>query len=135
MPRYGARVADWEDVRRVATALPEVEESTTYGSPSWKVRGQLFLWERPLRRSDYEELGDDAPTGPVLGARVPDEGAKQALIASDPSVFFTTTHFDGYPAILVRLDRLEPEDLDELATEAWLARAPKRLVKQFLGGA
>ena len=70
----------------------------------------------------------------MLAARVPDEGAKQALIASDPDVFFTVAHFDGFPAVLVRLDRLEPADLDELATEAWLDRAPKRLAKQFLDG-
>jgi hypothetical protein len=126
-------VADWDDVRRVATALPEVEESTSHGNVTWKVRGKGFVWERPLSRAQRAELGDDAPDGPVLGASVPDEGVKAALIASDPAVYFTIAHFDGYPAVLVRLDALQPEDLDELATEAWLARAPKRLVREFLG--
>jgi hypothetical protein len=125
-------VADWDDVRRVATALPSVEESSSYGSLAWRVKDKTFLWERPLRRRDIEELGDAAPEGPVLGARVADVGAKEALVTDDPSVYFTTTHFDGYPAVLVRLDRLEPAELDELATEAWLARAPTRLVQQFL---
>jgi hypothetical protein len=130
-------VADWDDVRRVASALPEVTEIAAHGhtgSLAWKVKEKAFLWERPLRRRDVEELGADAPEGPVLAARVPDEGAKQALIASDPDVYFTVAHFDGFPAVLVRLDRLEAADLDELATEAWLDRAPKRLVKQFLDG-
>jgi hypothetical protein len=53
-------------------------------------------------------------------------------VTDDPAVYFTTSHFDGYPAVLVRLDRLDPAELDELATEAWLARAPKRLARQFL---
>lgn len=130
-------MVDWDDVRRVAMALPEVTEDPSHGhtgGPAWKVRDKAFLWERPLRRRDLEELGPAAPDGPVLAARVPDEGAKQALIASDPSVYFTTAHFDGYPAILCRLDVLDAADLHELATEAWLARAPKRLAKQFLDG-
>jgi hypothetical protein len=125
-------VADWEDVRRAATALPEVTEATSYGMPAWQVRKKTFLWERPLRRQDVEELGDAAPAGPVLGARVPDLGVKAALIADDPEVYFTTSHFDGYPAVLVRLEVLDVADLAELATEAWLARAPTRLARQFL---
>jgi len=61
--------------------------------------------------------------------------AKEALLADDPAVYFTTPHFDGYPAILVRLERIgaeELEELEELLAEAWLARAPKRLAKAFL---
>jgi hypothetical protein len=127
-------VATWDQVRAVAMALPEVEESTSHGSMAWRVRDKIFLWERPLRRRDLEELGDAAPPGPVLAARVPDLGAKDALLADDPSVFFATTHFNGFPAVLVRLDELDEPALDELATEAWLARAPKRLARTFLGG-
>jgi hypothetical protein len=90
------------------------------------------VWERPLRRADLEALGEDAPDGPILGARVEHLGAKEALLADDPSVYFTTPHFDGYPAILVRLDRIGLEDLDELIVEAWLARAPRRLAETYL---
>jgi hypothetical protein len=68
----------------------------------------------------------------VLGARVPDEGAKEALLADDPGVYFTTPHFDGYPAVLVRLDVIGVPELTELVTEAWLTRAPKRLAKLYL---
>jgi len=124
-------VAGWDDVRELALALPEAAEGTTFGSPSWKVRGKLFVWERPLRNRDLEELGDAAPTGPVLGAAVADEMEKRALIAEDPGVFFTTAHFDGYAAILVVLDRIGRERLRELVVEAWLARAPKRLADGF----
>jgi hypothetical protein len=98
----------------------------------WRVKEKLFVWERPLRRSDLEALGDSAPSGPILGARVEHLVAKDALLADDPYVFFTTPHFDGYPAVLVRLERIGLEDLEELIVEAWLARAPKRLVKEYL---
>jgi hypothetical protein len=100
--------------------------------PAWRVKDKLFVWERPLRRPDYEALGDRAPDGPILGARVADVGVKEALLADDPEVFFTTPHFDGYPAILVRLDRIAMDELEELIVEAWLARAPKRLAEEFL---
>jgi hypothetical protein len=90
------------------------------------------VWERPLRPSDIRALGDAAPTGPILGARLEHLGAKEALLAEDPDVFFTTPHFDGYAAILVRLDVIAGDELEELIVEAWLARAPKRLAKRYL---
>jgi hypothetical protein len=90
------------------------------------------VWERPLRHSDLRALGDAAPNGPILGARVEHLGAKEALLADDPDVFFTTPHFDGYPAVLVRLDKIALEDLDEVIVEAWLARAPKRLAQRYI---
>jgi hypothetical protein len=122
-------VATWDDVGRIVGELPE----TTEASPrTWRLRKKLIAWERPLRKADYEALGDDAPDGDILGARVPDEGAKFALIADDPSVYFTTPHFDGYPAVLVRLAEIGVPELTELITEAWLAQAPKTLAKQFI---
>jgi hypothetical protein len=96
------------------------------------VKGKGFVWDRPLRPADLAALGDAAPDGPVLGAVVPDLGAKEALLAADPGVYFTTPHFDGYAAVLVRLDRIDVDELHELVVEAWLARAPKRLAKAFL---
>ena len=123
-------MATWDDVARVCLALPGVQEGATQGGRSWKVADKLFVWERPLRRRDLEELGDDAPSGPVLGARVPDEGAKRALVAEEPGVYFTTAHFDGYPAVLARLDALDVPALTELAGEAWACRAPRRLLAE-----
>jgi hypothetical protein len=125
-------VADWEDVRRLALALPDTSERLSRELRQWRVHDKLFVWERPLRRADREALGSDAPDGPILGARVEHLGAKEALLAADPTLFFTTPHFDGYPAILVRLDRIAVADLDEVVVEAWLARAPKRLVKAYV---
>jgi hypothetical protein len=125
-------MADWTDVRRIALSLPETTEQSMHGLPSWRVRKKLFVWERPLRKSDLEALGEAAPDGPILGARVEHLLAKEALLADDPTVYFTTPHFDGYPSVLVRLERIAVSELEELTIEAWLARAPKRLAKQYL---
>jgi hypothetical protein len=122
-------VATWDDVREIAGALPGVTEGTTFGTASWKVGGKgLVVWERPLRKRDLEELADAAPDGEVLGAAVVDEGEKRALLDGEPELFFTTSHFDGYAAVLVRLDAIDRERLRELVTEAWRARAPRRLI-------
>jgi hypothetical protein len=128
-------MATWKDVSRLALALPEAEEGATYGgNRAWTVRKKLFVWERPLRKSDLDALGDAAPDGPILGARVEHLIAKEALLADASGVFFTTPHFDGYPAVLIRLPEIELDLLEEVVTEAWLARAPKRLVREFLSG-
>ena len=132
MTTYGALVATWDDVRRIALALPAASEVTSRGLAQWRVKDKLFVWERPLRRSDLEALGDAAPDGPILGARVEHLVAKEAMLADDRDVFFTTPHFDGYPAVLVQLDRIGPEDLDEVIVEAWLARAPPRLARAYV---
>jgi hypothetical protein len=125
-------VATWDDVRRIALELPETSEGISRDLRQWRVKDKGFVWERPLRRADLEALDDDAPKGPILGARVEHLVAKEALLADDPSVFFTTPHFDGYPAILVRLDQIGLEDLREVIVEAWLARAPKRVAQAYI---
>jgi hypothetical protein len=125
-------VATVADVRRIALSLPETAERESRGNLEWRVKDRGFVWERPLRRSDIDSLGDRAPDGPVYGARTADEGVKHALISDDPAVYFTTPHFNGYPAILFELDRITVGDLTELITDAWLARAPKKLADAFL---
>ena len=126
-------MANWDDVRRLALALPETDEHRSYGDAlAWRVKQKAFVWERPLRRSDLEALGDAAPTGPILGARVANLDAKDELIAESPEVYFTTPHFDGYATVLVQLDRISVEELEELVTDAWLIRAPNRLARAFL---
>jgi hypothetical protein len=125
-------MATWDDVRRLALAMPESDERISRENRQWRVKDKLFVWERPLRRSDLEALGDAAPEGPILGARVEHLVAKEALLAADPAVFFTTPHFDGYPAVLVRLEEISVEDLEEVVVEAWLCRAPKRLVQAYV---
>jgi len=125
-------MATWDDVRRLALALPATSERVSRDRCQWLVKDKLFVWERPLRPTEIESLGDAAPDGPILGARVEHVGAKDALLADDPRVFFTTPHFDGFPAILVRLERIAIDDLQEVVTEAWLVRAPRRLADAYL---
>ena len=125
-------MAGWDDVSRIALALPETTEEQAWGHRHWKVRGKGFVWERPLRRSDLKALGDAAPDGPILGARVEHLVAKEALLQDRSGVFFTTPHFDGYPAVLVLLDEIDLDGLDEVIVEAWLCRAPKRLADAYL---
>jgi hypothetical protein len=125
-------VASWDDVRRIALSLPDTSETTSRDHAFWRVRKRGFVWERPLRSTDLAALGAGAPAGPILGARVEHLLAKDTLIASNPAVFFTTPHFDGYAAVLVQLERIGAEDLHEVVVEAWLAVAPPRLVKAYL---
>jgi hypothetical protein len=125
-------MATVDDVRRIALGLPETAERESRGSLDWRVRDKGFVWERPLRKGDVAALGDRAPAGPVFAAQTADEGVKLALIADNPQVFFTTPHFNGYSAVLFELDRISIDELAELITDAWLARAPTKLAKAFL---
>jgi hypothetical protein len=132
IPAGSTSVATWDDVRRIALALPETSERESGGNRQLRVKNKLFVWERPLRRADLKALGDKTPSGPILGARVEHLVAKEALLANDEGVFFTTPHFDGYPIVLLRLDQISAEDLDEVVVEAWLARAPTGLAEAYL---
>jgi hypothetical protein len=128
-------VASWDDVRRIALSLPETTEAVSWGNAHWRVKNKGFVWERPLHQSDLaalKALGEDAPEGAILGVRVADLGVKEATIADNPELFSTIPHFDGYPAILVRLDAIGVRELEELIVEAWLDRAPKRLAQQYV---
>lgn len=122
----------FDDVRRIALALPETTERLSRENRQWRVKDKNFVWERPLRRSDLQALGATAPRGPILGVRVEHLGAKESLLAEDPDVYFTTPHFDGYPAVLIQLDHISVGKLEEVVAEAWLARAPKRLAEAYL---
>jgi hypothetical protein len=125
-------VASWDDVRRVVLSLPGTSERESRdGQLEWRVADKGFVWERPLRRSDLAGLGETAPDGPILAARTADVGVKAALVADQPEVYFTTPHFDGYAAVLVRLGAIPAQDLEELVTEAWMCRAPSKLVREL----
>jgi hypothetical protein len=124
-------VATFDDVARLALALPGTDERVSREHRQWRVGDKLFVWERPLRKSDLAALGDAAPSGPILGARVEHEGAKQALVQDPSGLYFTTPHFDGNPAILVQLEPLGLGELEELVTEAWLCRAPPKLLREY----
>ena len=125
-------MATWDDVARIVGELALTSEPSPH---DWRVGKKLLAWERPLRPSDREALersGSEPPEGDILGVRVSDEGVKFALVTEEPEVYFTTPHFDGYAAVLVKLAAISVRDLEELITEAWLTQAPKKLVQEFL---
>src|SRR2546421_3130466 len=103
-------MAGWEDVERIACALPHVEQRSSRARRQWRVRDKLFVWERPLRRGELADVETDLADGPIVAARVEHLVAKDALLADDPRVYFTTSHFDGYAAVLVRVDRIAVRD-------------------------
>ncbi len=125
-------MATWDDVDRLATALPHVLRQPDGKGYKWEVHKRHFAWERPLRKRDLEELGSAAPDGEIMGAFVADLAEKRGLIGSNPDVFFTVPHFANYPAVLVLIEKISLEQLNEVLTDAWLVRAPKRLAATFL---
>jgi hypothetical protein len=123
------------DLEQLALALPQTtKEMSDDGRPSYHVHGKLFCCHRGCRR-DAVDPATGERLDDVLMFRVPDLGVKELLVAEDRGVFFTTPHFDGYPAVLVRipdLGRLDRDELEDLVAEAWLTRAQKRVAKAWL---
>ncbi|WP_243075800.1 MmcQ/YjbR family DNA-binding protein [Microbacterium sp. SS28] len=129
--------ATLEDVRTIALALPEAAEVVDghRGGAAWRTRAGLFVWERGPSKTDVAALaalGRTWPDGPVVGVRTDGLDGKQALLETFPAEFFTIPHFDGYPAVLVRLDAIDQDLLREVVTDAWLLRAPKRVAQEWL---
>jgi len=134
MAGKAARRARLDDIRDIALSLPEVVEGDGE-RPDYSVRGKTFVFFRSPRPdavdADTGERMDD-----VICLHVPDLADKDALVQAD-GPFFTTPHFNGYRAVLLRerdLPRVTRDELEEVITDAWLARAPKRLASQFLDG-
>ncbi len=117
-------MAIWTDVSRLMKEHPLTAKRQ--GRREWRFKKHLFAWERPLRKADHVSLGANAPTGPILAVYVPLE-IKEMLLASRAEVYFTTPHFDGWPAVLVRLPYISVSELRELLRQSWLDRAPAKL--------
>ena len=124
------------DIAEIALGLPQVEESSARGGrPAFRVGGRTFVFFREPR-ADAVEADTGQRMADVVGFRVPDAGAKDALVQSD-GPWFTTRHFDGYNAVLVRerdLRSFTVDELREVVTDAWLCMAPTRLARDFLAG-
>jgi hypothetical protein len=123
-------MATQDDVRRIALALPEVVEETGHFAFSvlvdGKSKGFVWIW--------MERVAADAPRvarPDVVAVRVADLDDKQALLTAEPSKFFTEAHYNGFPAVLVRLEAIDEGEMTGLVVEAWRSQAPPALVREF----
>ena len=121
----------YREIEEFALGLPETSSTPSYGgAPALRVNKRMFARLRGEMADDTDEL-TGAPYGDVLMIGVADLGEKEALLAADGDAYFTIAHYDGYPAVLVRLDRADAEELRELLLDAWMRAAPKRAVKAY----
>jgi hypothetical protein len=127
--------ATMADLDRFAMAMPQTtKEVSDDGLPSYHVHGKLYCFHRGLR-PDAVDAATGERLADVLMFRVADLDVKELLLSDDRAVYFTTPHFRGYPAVLVRipdLARMDKEELRDLVAEAWLTRAQKRVAKAWL---
>jgi hypothetical protein len=123
------------DLDELALALPQTAKTVSEdGRPSYSVNGKLYCLHRS-RRPDAVDPETGERLDDVLMLRVEDLDVKELILADDRGIFFTTRHFAGYPAVLIRipdLARLDRDELEDLVVEAWLTRAPKRVAKAWL---
>jgi hypothetical protein len=126
-------MTSFEDVGRLAAELPEVTEGERHGHRTWFVRGKGFAWERPFSKADVKRFGaEPPPSGPILAVKVADLNEKEAVLAAGHTGFFTITHFDGFPAVLIQLDEVDRAQLREALLDGWLACAPPTLAERYL---
>lgn len=124
-----------KNLDRLALSLPDVEkELSDDGRPSYSVNGKVFVFHRG-QRPDAVDPESGERLKDVLMFRVDGQEAKELVLADPRGLWFTTPHFNGYPAVLIRIPDLKHVDRDELrdaVIDAWLTRAPKRVAKAWL---
>ncbi|HYO39326.1 MAG TPA: MmcQ/YjbR family DNA-binding protein [Nocardioidaceae bacterium] len=125
-------MTSYDEVAAFACALPEVTETPSYGgAPALRVNKKLIGRLRAEMADHVDELTGE-PYGDVLMVCTADLGEKEALLASDPRTYFTVPHYDGYPAVLVRLGSADLDELRELVLEAWMRAAPQRALRAYV---
>ena len=128
-------MATMADLDALAMAMPQTtKEVSEDGRPSYLVHGKMYCFHRS-RRPDAVDPASGERMADVLMFRVADLDVKELILSDDRGVFFTTPHFNGYPAVLMRipsLTQLDRDELRELVVEAWLTRAQKRVAKAWL---
>ena len=126
-------MADQSDVRRIVLALPgtaEAEDHFGFSAPGkgGKRRGLVWAWNERV-----EPKKPRVPNPGVVAVRVANRQEKEILLAADPAKFFTEPHYNGYPAVLVRLEAIDQDELAEVITDAWRAIVPARMATEFDG--
>ena len=130
-------MATLDDVRAIALDLPDVVERVDghRGGATWRTPAGAFVWQRGPSRRDLEQLealGRSWPAGDIVGVRTDGLQVKEGLLETYPDAFFTIPHFDGFPAVLVRLDAIAADHLREVITDAWLLKVTKRVGREWL---
>ncbi len=128
-------MATMDDLDQLAMAMPETtREIAEDGRPAYLVHGKVFCFHRG-RRPDAVDPSTGERLGDVLMFRVDGPEAKELVLSDPREIFFTTSHFDGYSAVLIRipdLARLDRSELKDAVVDAWLTRAHKRVAKAWL---
>ncbi|WP_152361233.1 MmcQ/YjbR family DNA-binding protein [Microlunatus speluncae] len=128
-------MATVKDVEKIVAGLPEVTTGERHGQPTWFVGGKAFAWHRGFSKADLKRFGDETPpSGPIFAVVVGDLAEKEGVLAGSSAAVFTIPHFDGYAAVLIQLEAIDRKELRELITDAWLAKAPRKLAESFLAG-
>ena len=129
-------MATMKDLDKLALTMPEATKEVEDGRPTYKVHEKMFCFHR-RRRPDAVDPETGERLDDVLVFRVADLGVKEMLVADARGIYFTTPHWKGYSAVLMRirdLGQLDRDELRDLVEEAWLTRAQKRLAKEWLAG-
>jgi hypothetical protein len=131
------RMSSMKDLDRLALSLPEaVKEMRDDDRPAYLVNSKLFCFHRVPRKDAVDDVTGER-LDDVLAFRLADEEMKSMWLSDERSIFFTTDHFNGHPWILLRirdLPQVDRDELGEVVSDAWLARAPSRLTKSWLAG-
>ena len=123
-----------KDLDRLALAMPEATKEVEDGRPTYKVHDKMFCFHRGPRKDAVDPETGERLTD-VLAFRVADLGVKEMLLSDARGIYFTTPHWNGYSAVLMRirdLKQLDRDELRDLVEEAWLTRAQRRLAKEWL---
>ena len=124
-----------EDVAALARSLPGAEEAEGTGHRSgrvWSVGGKMFAWERAYSKADIKRFaGEPYPREPIIAVRTAGLAEKESLLARTSDAVFTISHFDGYPAVLVEVAAVSPEELREVLVDGWSAYAPPEALTEY----
>ena len=125
--------ATFDDVAALVAELPDVTVGDRHGRRTWFVGKKGFAWERGFSKADLKRFGDEpVPQGDILAVLTEDLADKEAVLAAETPGVFTIPHFDGYPAVLIQLDRIGKRALRDLVLDAWLAGASDAQAQEYL---